>query len=88
MAAFPQQGLATRPRIHGARRSSAKERRMKPYMYVEYPKCLYKKSKGAEPLTMTVETAKEEEQAAKAGWKTAAQFHGYETPKAEGSKDA
>lgn len=44
---------------------------MLPYVYVEYPKCLYRKDE-----TLTVETADEEAAAKKKGWKAAAEFHG------------
>lgn len=44
----------------------------KPYVYIEYPKCLYQ---GTE--TLTVDNEEEEEAANKSGWKTAAEHFKY-----------
>lgn len=46
---------------------------MNPYVYIEYPKCLYR---GDD--TRTVHSLEEEVQHANDGWLTAGQFHGTE----------
>jgi len=55
----------------------------KPYVYIEYPKCLYQ---GTE--TLTVDNEEEEEAANKLGWKTAAEHFEYKKPhKVKGNKE-
>ncbi|MDE2102356.1 MAG: hypothetical protein KGL39_34235 [Patescibacteria group bacterium] len=44
---------------------------MEPYIYQEYPKCLY----GRSGDTLTVASAEEEQEAAKLGWLTAEEYY-------------
>ena len=44
-----------------------------PYVYMEYPKCLYRDAE-----TCTVQSEEAEMEAANDGWLTAGQFHGTE----------
>jgi hypothetical protein len=43
----------------------------KPYVYVEYPKCMY----NSDGKTMVVDNREEEDAAAEMGWMTAEKYH-------------
>ena len=49
---------------------------MKPYVYIPYPKCLYKGTKEQHD-TLTVQNEAEHWEAAKEGWITGGELHGY-----------
>lgn len=52
--------------------------------FIEYPKSLYSK-KGE---TLTVTSVEHEAEARKKGWKTAAEYHGYDSEDGQGFKES